>query len=309
MSKAGLAGLMLLALPVPASAQTAELDALREKAVTGDAAAQFEMAFSLEAFALADGATDEQAASNPLLVEARTWAKSAADSGNAEALNAYGAMVRMGVGGQKDEDAGLAIIRQAAELGSEGANLTLADEYLESDSDVRRSIGLQYNLAAAQSPLPSPNNHCYAQWKLGMNILNGRGTDANSQHAYTWVKRSADNGCAVGMISQAVMLATGDGVDEDDRLARALYEKAALTGDVNTPHALRGLGAMLLTGEGGPVDLVRGFAYLMLAGAAGDEIAGSVLDEFSDQFTDDIRDRSLAYAEQWASEHLDVQGE
>jgi hypothetical protein len=90
------------------------------------------------------------------------------------------------------------------------------------------------------------------------------------------VKASGEAGYRNGQISAAVMLAVGQGVQEDDAQARAWYERAARAGSA---HALSSLGMMLITGEGGPIDAVTGQAYLELAAAGGGAFSKRMLDE------------------------------
>jgi TPR repeat protein len=101
------------------------------------------------------------------------------------------------------------------------------------------------------------------------------------------------------MISRAVMLATGDGVAENQVEARSWYERAARSGEEGWAHALRGLGGMLVIGEGGPVDLPRGFGYLLAAHAAGDEFAGQLIERFRAQITPEVEGQAVAIAKEW----------
>jgi uncharacterized protein len=71
-----------------------------------------------------------------------------------------------------------------------------------------------------------------------------------------------------------VVLATGDGGEENDEEARLWYLSAAEQGSA---HAMRALGAMLIQGEGGAVDTVSGVALLELAQGAGDEAAAELI--------------------------------
>jgi TPR repeat protein len=112
--------------------------------------------------------------------------------------------------------------------------------------------------------------HAPSQWYVGMALLNESGAAHDEREAYRWVRMSGEVGFLNGELSTAVMLALGQGVEEDDVEARRWYERAATK---NSAHALRGLGFMLLTGEGGPREPARGLAYVQLAADAGDEEA------------------------------------
>jgi len=95
-----------------------------------------------------------------------------------------------------------------------------------------------------------------------------------------------------------VMLATGQGVDEDDAAARDWYYAAA---QERSAHALRGLGMMLVTGEGGDADPAMGVALLQLAAEAGEENAITLLGMLED---DVATLENVARARQeWLADH------
>jgi len=114
-------------------------------------------------------------------------------------------------------------------------------------------------------------------WKVGMAHLDGApGFEGGSAEAYAWVLRSAEGGWVQGMISTAVMLATGEGVNQDTGAAAGWYAKAATEGSA---HAMRGLGAMHFFEElGRDSDPNLGLALLELSAEGGDEMAPSLLD-------------------------------
>jgi TPR repeat protein len=93
-------------------------------------------------------------------------------------------------------------------------------------------------------------------------------------------------------------------VAEDDAQARAWYERAATSGDVNFVHAMRGLGAMLVTGEGGSVDLARGIAYLRIAQAGDDQNATRLLTQWNDRITPEVNRQAVEIANRWMAEHM-----
>lgn len=131
------------------------------------------------------------------------------------------------------------------------------------------ALALEHYLAAAE--LGDPR----AAWKIGMAHLQGaRGFDGGSAEAYAWVRRSAEGGWIDGMISTAVMLATGDGVARDPIAAAAWYTKAATRGSA---HAMRGLGAMHYFRELSDGDKALGLALIELGAERGDESARSIL--------------------------------
>lgn len=124
------------------------------------------------------------------------------------------------------------------------------------------------------------NGHGQAAWRAGIMHLSGRGTEANEVEAYRFMILSSEAGYDNGMISRAVMLATGQGTPLDAAQARVWYEQAARLGNA---HALRGLGIMYLYGEGGEPDIAIGVALLQLAREGGDSIADQTLTDVGPQ--------------------------
>lgn len=289
------AGALALVLPSPLAAEPhPSLTDIRVKAEAGDAEAQNELGSQL----LATG--DETK-----FPEARAWFRRAFEGGSVEGANNYASMLTLGTGGPANEAEGKRLREQAASRGSVGANLTIAERYIAGAEGYPRDhqLALKHVRAAAESSHPMAG---FAQWKLGMMYLQGVGTTANAVEAYRWVSKAAD-GCAVqGMISRAVMLATGEGVAENDLEARDWYKRASESGDVMFPHALRGLGAMLVNGEGGPADLPRGIAYLRIAAAGNDTHAPKLLELYRDKITDDVDQQAREIADQWMAQHLPI---
>lgn len=198
------------------------------------------------------------------LAEARDWFRRSAEKGDTEGMNNYASMLQLGVGGSADEVQAARLVEAAAAKGSVSAHLTLAERYL----------------AGAQGYVHDP------------------------AEAYRLLVRASEAGGVNAMISRAVMLATGEGVAEDDQAARHWYQRAAESGEVGFADGLRGLGYMLLNGEGGPPDLVRGVAYLKVAQAAEDSSATTILGEWSERITPEIDRKARAIAKQWIAEHM-----
>jgi len=234
--------------------------------------------------------------------EARRLLEIAAEAGLPEGTNALSFMLRNGIGGPADLERGRALLERAAQGGSVGANLTLADAHIEGRGGYPRDPerGYAYAVAAAESTI-NPNGAAFAQWRVGMLTLEGVGTPADAERAYTWVARAAENGAVYGMISRAVMLATGDGVAIDGAAARLWYQRAAESGEMGSAHALRSLGGMLARGEGGSIDLPRGYAYLAIARDAGDPLADDFIRRLA--FTDEDRAAAEAIMRDWRASH------
>jgi TPR repeat protein len=237
-------------------------------------------------------------------VEARRLLEIAAAVGRAEAMNALAAMVGNGGGGPADLERARNLLLRAAELGSTGANPSLTDAYLHGLNGFPRDHerALQHAIAAAEAT-SNLRSAAYAQWRVGMMILDGVDGPPDPGRAYQWVARAADNGAIRGMISRAVMLATGQGVAPSPSDSRSWYQQAAQSGQLGSAHALRALGAMLIIGEGGSIDLPRGYAFLLLAQEGGDPMAAQLIARFQNRIDDraSIEARSIMTA--WRLEH------
>jgi TPR repeat protein len=198
-------------------------------------------------------------------------------AGHVEAQNGLAGLLLKGAGGPREEAEGRRLLQDAARRGSVGANVTLSMLHTDGAGGFERDLRRAFQHMQAAAAVEKPKNG-WVLWRLGMVHLQGSGTPRNSQEAYRWVVRAADKGSIDGMISRAVMLATGDGVAENKAEARSWYERAARSGEKGWAHALRSLGGMHVIGEGGPVDLPRGFGYLLVAHTAGDELAGKMIE-------------------------------
>lgn len=113
-----------------------------------------------------------------------------------------------------------------------------------------------------------------AGWMAAMLILRGVDPNAGPADAYRLVRAAAEAGDVNAQVSTGVMLATGQGVRENDAEARTWYARAAQQGSA---HALRAVAGMMLIGEGGPADVVRGVGLMRAAAAAGDRPAQQIL--------------------------------
>ncbi len=265
---------------------------LRRRAATGDAEAQNELGARL--LQSEDPAHHE---------EARRVFESAAAAGDAEAKNNLATVMALGIGGPADEGRGRALREEAARLGSVGAHLSLAEHYLRGVGGYPRDPSRAFEHVRTAAALASPIAD-YAQWRLAMMHLEGVGTARDPVEAYRLLVIASDAGGVHAMISRAVMLATGEGVAEDDAAARSLYRRAAESGEVRFAHALRGLGAMLVTGEGGSAALPRGIAYLRIAPAGGDADARTLLERWDDRITPEVHAEAVRISEAWIAEHL-----
>ena len=279
---------LIVALTVPAAAQDEDCDQYRAGAEAGASDDQLDLAVCLFGSQLANERS-----------EGMDWARKAMAAGEVEAKNAVAVGLINGIGGETDEAEGQRLMEEAAAEGSYGAQLSLAEHYLNEGGFYEKddAKGLALLMQAAEGGKVKGPSLGEVEWRIGMMHLDGRGTPKDSEQAFVWVTRGADNGFDSAMISRAVMLATGDGVAEDDAAARDWYSKAIDARGESMFHAMRGLGAMNWFGEGGPVDRAEGCALLNLAYVGGDEYAEEILDSIVDEMTEDEKNACSAETE------------
>ncbi len=160
------------------------------------------------------------------------------------------------------------------------------------EPDSRRALG--YFQRAADM------GHAESAWQVGMAHLRGAGVSASDVLAVDWFVRAGESGDPRGDVSAAYLISHGRGAIEDDREARRLYQRAAEKGSA---HALRGLGEMLLRGEGGARDEVRGLAYVMLAESAGVKAEASRASEPLPAPSPRTREQAARFAAEWREQH------
>ncbi len=160
----------------PLEAPSAErLVELRERAQRGEVGAQLDLGVAL--IGVGDG---------PSYAEARRWLRQAMAAGNADAKNAYAAMLLRGAGGARDEEQGRRLLLEAAAEGSVAANLTLSGIYQNGAIGFERSPvrALSHMRAAAEGRGSGAH---LAQWRVGMMYLQGVGAPPDEAEAYRWV--------------------------------------------------------------------------------------------------------------------------
>lgn len=286
-----LAAMLVCLAPGPASAQAAL--PTQPAGVAIDAKAAGDLAATI--------VTERQIARYP---EARALATRAFEGGEAEAGNLLSMMFHLGLGGPADPKRAMAVRAAAAEAGSVGANMTLAEAHRTGGGPYRKDAkaAFRYMSAAARTEAARGKGEAVAGYRLAMMLREGIGTRKDLAASYAWVVRASETGHGDAMISRAVMLATGEGVATDAAAARRWYEAAAAVPGSNHAHALRGLGGMLAFGQGGPVDLPRATAYLAISKVRGDPYAGALLDAVRPRLDDSMRKEADRIMRQWLAD-------
>jgi TPR repeat protein len=218
----------LFAVAIQLSAQAGIPEGLREKAQSGDAAAQFALAEHLfqpkdsallgtSETALADAMFKERAAA---VAEALQWYRRSAEAGNPEAHAKLALIFRRGLRVEKNPEAGLRWQISAARLGHVPSMLILEQDY-----------GL------------------------------GVGVERNLEDSAKWAKMASDKGSVQGRFIMAVKYLEGSGVPKNVPEGLKLCRQAA---DEFHNGAIIRLGILHLDGEHVPQNLVEAYRLLLI---------------------------------------------
>lgn len=124
--------------------------------------------------------------------------------------------------------------------------------------------------------------HC--QWRLGVMLDMGEGATADPQEAFRLFAASAAQDYPNALASLGVMYANGRGTLPDFAKSMESYRTAAKLGNA---HGFFGVGMLHAMGQGVPKDYQRAFAWFLVAHFQGDKQAKAVMDELSEDFSDD----------------------
>ena len=219
------------------------LNALQEKAATGDADAQCGLGKQYE-FGLGIPQDNQQAA---------LWLQKSAEQGDIVA------QVEMGVVSDKMRDYAQALTwyRKAAEQGNARGEYNLALAYQNGESvpkDVAQAIAW-YRKAADQGD-------AFAELNLGAIYDHGMGVAQDYPQAAAWYRKAAEQGVAEAQYGLGFLYLNGNGVPKDDTQATTWMLKAAEQGET---HAQFDLGACYANGTGVSQDLNEGYFWILLA--------------------------------------------
>jgi TPR repeat protein len=226
-------------------------------------------------------------------VAARQWEDRAVAAGSEGAKITRGARAILTASSEADWNSGFALVQSVDQTSAAPILDSVASAYERVFGATPERIFQLTRLAAEAGAHP-------AQWRYAMLLREGRGAPLDLPAAYHWAHRSAEGGYIDGMISTAVMLATAEGVEENDVEAREWYLRAA---DRGSAHALRGLGFMHLNGEGGAQDVPRGWAYISIAAERGDETAQRYAPQLEPQIPDDLKREAELIRASWLTAH------
>ena len=202
-----------LALAQPAAAQSEPpgIRALVERALAGDAAAQFDLAFAYDR-----GRGVEQN-----LAEAAKWYRMAAEQGLAQAQHNLGVMYALGDGLPVDLEQAVRWYLLAANQGHGDAQFKLAIHH-EEGLGVRQDLAAAHGwyLKAAEQGLPE------AQYHLGNLYRAGKGVARNNVLAYKWITlgKPNDEALKAAILDDLERVMSAAQVAEAKRLAAAWIE-------------------------------------------------------------------------------------
>jgi TPR repeat protein/chromosome segregation ATPase len=243
-----LAGILLTAPPAW-SQSPAEVEALRSRAVKGDADAQNRLGNLYISGAPGVSADATQALN---------WFQQAASRGFAPAQYNLGLAYELGRGVAVDERQAFKYYLMAAEQGFVAAQFNVGNMYTEG-----RGVAQDYFEAnlwfkqAADSGLPE------AQFTLGLAYELGRGMKKDEAQAARWYRQAADRGYARAQYNLGLLYEDGRGVAKDPAAAATFYRASAQQGFA---PAQVNYGLALTEGRAGAApDPVQGFVWLSRA--------------------------------------------
>jgi uncharacterized protein len=175
-------------------------------------------------------------------VQALTWFRGAASSGDIDAINMVGRCLDQGWGTPEDPAAAAEHFRRAADAGHAWAQYNLGHLYLDGRGVARdRTLAYRYYLKAAEQ------QHDRAMSLVGRCCEEGWGTARNLAAAADWYRRSAEAGYFRGQYNWASLLLRSGRFEE----AASWFERAAVGGTA----ALRRAVVELITRAGAPREL------------------------------------------------------
>ncbi len=162
------------------------------------------------------------------------------------------------------ENATLAEVQKAAELGDAEAQFSLGRRY-----DTAQGVALDDKQAVAWYRKAAEQGHANAQYYLGTFYYLGNfvGVPQDYKQAAVWYRKAAEQGHASAQSSLGSMYEKGDGVPQDYKQALAWIRKAAEQGNSTAQFSL---GTSYAFGNrGGTQDYKQAYAWYSVAAANG----------------------------------------
>jgi TPR repeat protein len=208
------------------------------------------------------------------LAAALSWARSAAQQGDAEAQAWLGYCLGSGYGGVPvDPVQALQWNEKAGAQGSLPGLVNLAVQYANG-----YGVRLDSARAAEYFARAASRGHADAQVSLGVMCLKGVGVAANPTNAVSWFRKAHEQGHVQGTFALGLSHLGGSGVPKDRQMAAACFLAAARQGHVG---AQKQIGRMFLSGNGVPCSEQDAFYWFGRAAAQGDAYARQVMGSYS----------------------------
>ena len=162
------------------------------------------------------------------------YAKEGADKGDSRCMGIVAVALESGDGVEKDEAKALEYYKASAELGNANAQALLGFAY--SDGSMGCEIDPQKAFSWFKKSVDG-GDYDMAD-RVGRALLNGDGTEKNTNEALRYFQLGAENGNTVAMIALAEMYSTGEYMKEDYPKSAEWLKKAADAGDPFACHLL-----------------------------------------------------------------------
>ena len=218
------AGVVFVVATCAAALTGQDVAALKAKAESGDATAQYNLAVAYE-----NGG--EGVEKNPS--EAVVWFQKAAMQGLAPAEFALGNSYNFGLGVTQDFLKAAEWYRKAVDQGDADAEMYLGQLY-EDGEGVEQSYTEAANLYRKAAEQGNPT----AQFNLGTMYQAGQGVPKDDVQAAFWTRKAAEQGLPVAQNNLGLMYEEGRGVPKDSAQAEAWYRKSINQGDATAQHNL-----------------------------------------------------------------------
>ncbi|MCP4182552.1 MAG: sel1 repeat family protein [Hyphomicrobiales bacterium] len=222
--------------------------------------------------------------------EAAHWYKFAAENGSKEAQFSYALKLLEGVHVTKDKKTARELLKKAADAGHSVAQFNYAQMIVdERPTSQGIKLALSYYEKAAASGVAN------AYLAIAQILTRGYGTvTPNEKTARDMLIKGALNNVENAQIKLAIWLANGRGGEKDLDGALAWFRIAALRGNVIAQNRLARMYAL---GIGGKVRPDEAAKWYVLSRRQGHR--DSMLDDFYNSLTADVRNAALKAANSW----------
>jgi len=251
-----------------------QLKALTEKAESGDAQAQYDLAQ-----VYFDGLLEQKADEK----NGVSWITKAAEAGNAAAQYDLAIAYRLGHGVKPDAAQALHWYEKSADQGRDEARAIVCSAYTQS-----QTVKPDWPKALPYCQTAAEKGDASALYALGMAYAEGRGVTPDNALALTDLRKAADQGHAAALTELGQVYMIGDLAPRNDTEAVNLFKKAAKRGD---RQAVRLLANQYENGRGTLADLGRAARlYRILARDDNDTAAKDWLKAHPDAPEDTVLD-------------------